>query len=84
MANNIKKSMPVLFEAVPKDNVFTKSKLSTGINSYIVPWCERIANGILAMSIISIAAILFTQQFWGFFCDRFFSASSTEVSNIID
>jgi hypothetical protein len=36
------------------------------------------------MSIISIAALLFTQQFWGFFCDRFFSASSTEVINTID
>jgi len=54
------------------------------INSCIVSWGERIASGVIAMSIISIAALLFTQQFWGFFCERFFSATSTEVTNSID
>ena len=52
--------------------------------SCIKSWGERIASGIVAMSIISIAALLFTQQFWGFFCDRFFSTASTEVTNTID
>ena len=42
--------------------------------SGIVSWGERIANGVIAMSIISIAALMFSQQFWRFFCDRIFSS----------
>jgi hypothetical protein len=67
MANYLKKSMLVLFDAVPNEKLFTKSKLSTGMFSSIVSWCERIVSGVIAMSIISIAALLFSQQFWVFF-----------------
>jgi len=52
--------------------------------SCIVSWGERIASGVIAMSIIGIATLLFSQQFWGFFCDRFVPASSADVINTID
>jgi len=84
MANYLKKSVLVLFDEVPNNKLFPKSKMSSGIFSGIVSWCERIASGVIAMSIISVAALLFSQQFWGFFYERFFAASSTEVINAID
>jgi len=84
MTNYLKKSVLVLFDDVSNDKLFPKSKKSTGMFSRIVSWCERIASGVFAMSIISVAAILFSQQFWGFFYDRFFSVSSTEVVNTIE
>lgn len=84
MTNYLKKSVLVLFDDISNDKMFPKSKESTGMLSSIANWCERIASGVIAMSIISVAAILFSQQFWGFFYDRFFTASSTEVINTID